>query len=142
VSEFYPEFATWFDRKVCSGVETGSRKVFACLNQDIFLGIAIAKRSNQERKLSTLWVSPHARTQRIALQLANSAFLWMETKRPTFTVPEERIGEFRGLLRTWHFTQVMTAKDLYRKEKLEYVFNSSCTPQRPLEHSLDSTSKF
>jgi hypothetical protein len=72
-----------------------------------------------------LWVSPQVRDHGIAAELADDAFAWLGTAKPLFTVPEECLAEFRGLLRSWSFSAPVTYRDLYRTSRIEYVFNGS-----------------
>lgn len=118
----YPGFRNWFYSKVAiaSGDE---RAIFVTRARDRILGIGIAKRSLTERKLCTLWTAPTTRDSGIATAIADQAFDWLETSHPLFTVPEERIAEFRGLLRRWHFTRTNAVVSYYRPNKIEYVFN-------------------
>lgn len=119
----YPGFDDWFSGKVASGLRSGERLILTSMVDGVLAGVAICKRTEAERKLSTLWVAPGARRQSIAATLASEAFAWLGTDRPLFTVPEERLPDFRGLLRCWSFSEPVAYCDLYRPDKVEYVFN-------------------
>jgi hypothetical protein len=118
----YPGFRKWFYGTVAkaSGDE---RAIFVTKARNQILGIGIAKRSMTERKLCTLWTAPATRDIGIASAIADSAFDWLGTSHPLFTIPEERIVEFRGLLKRWQFTQTNDVVGYYRPNKIEYVFN-------------------
>jgi hypothetical protein len=122
VHGMYPGFREWLFGKVVAA-PTGERAIFLETSGPRIVGIAIAKRSISERKLCTLWVRHDARVGGVASSLANAAFDWLGTNRPLFSVPEERISEFRGLLRTWEFAEPQALSGYYRPNKIEFVFN-------------------
>lgn len=123
VAELYPDFRGWFFGKVVPGLRNGERWIVPCIIESNLAGIAICKRTTNERKLSTLWVRSDARDRGIARELACSAFSWLGTSQPLFTVPEERAAEFDGLVRAWSFQKAIACCGLYRSGRVEYVFN-------------------
>lgn len=123
VTQLYPGFEDWFLSKVVPGMRGGERRIIAYFLGSMLAGIAICKRTEAEKKLCTLWVSPRARGRGIAIELAGEAFDWLGTTKPLFTVPEERIAEFSGLLNSWSFSEPVAYRDLYRPKRIEYVFN-------------------
>jgi hypothetical protein len=122
VHGMYPGFKEWLFGKVVAA-SSGERAIFIETSGPSVLGIAIAKRSMLERKLCTLWVQHDARGGGVASSLANAAFDWLGTSRPLFSVPEERLSEFRSLLRSWEFVQSQALSGYYRPNKTEFVFN-------------------
>jgi hypothetical protein len=124
----YPRFREWFFEKGTISSRTQQRAVFVKKLGPKIVGVAIAKRCASERKLCTLWVSKDVRNLGIAAALADSAFDWLETSHPLFTIPEERLPEFQGLLRSWRFPKGQALKGYYRDNKIEYVFNGALTP--------------
>jgi hypothetical protein len=125
----YPGFRNWFFEKGTITSRTQQRAIFVRKVATRIVGVAIAKRSVSERKLCTLWVADDARGSGVASNLADSAFDWLETSHPLFTIPEEHISEFRGLLRGWQFSDGQALKGYYRENKIEYVFNGALKPQ-------------
>src|SRR5690606_5518850 len=103
VGALYPGFREWFWGKVVPGIATGERFCTGAIVNERLVGIAIGKRTTAESKLCTLWTSPEVRGNRVATRLARDAFQRLETDRPLFTVQEERIAEFDGLLQGWKF---------------------------------------
>ena len=126
LESIYPDFRTWFFGKVLTEAPHRRRMFLHWHNQNL-VGVAIAKRSITERKLCTLWVDDAFRASGVAGALSNQAFEWLGTERPLFTVPEEKIGEFHGLLNRWDFSQVQSIANIYRSGKREYVFNGRLT---------------
>lgn len=119
----YPNFREWYFGKVCRSSVNEERATFVKLRNERIVGIGIAKRSSTERKLCTLWVSPNVRDEGIGACIADRAFEWLGTRHPLFTVPEERLAEFRSLLRNWNFHETQKLGGYYRDCKAEHVFN-------------------
>lgn len=123
VAGLYPDFQGWFYGKVVAGLRIGERCIIPWTIDGRLAGIAICKRTPMERKLCTLWVSPNVRARGVAGKLARDAFAWMGDSKPLFTVPEERSGEFSGLVEAWSFPKATAYDGLYRTGRIEYVFN-------------------
>jgi hypothetical protein len=123
----YPGIGGWFHAKVIPGLRNGSRKIFSRTSpvNKTPLAIAIAKRTPEERKLCTLWVTPEARNLGLAAICAEEAFSWLGTKKPLFTVPDLRIEAFKTLLNRWGFEQTQAVDGVYRWNSREYVFNGA-----------------
>ena len=117
----YPGFRDWFFEKVASAPT--ERRVFIEESNSRIIGVAIAKRMESERKLCTLWTDPIARNSGVASKLASRAFDWLQTSHPLFTVPQERMPEFRALLAQWGFGAPRSMVGYYRENRTEYVFN-------------------
>jgi GNAT superfamily N-acetyltransferase len=123
----YPDFRAWYFGKVIPGIIRGDRCVLTSAYKERLVGLAIAKRGD-EKKLCTLWVDSDARRLGIASDLADRAFDWIGTDHPLFTVPEEHLQKFGGLLSRWEFTQTAKIFGYYRAGKVEYVFNGKLEP--------------
>jgi GNAT superfamily N-acetyltransferase len=119
----YPDFNVWFYDKIARRHESEERAVFIRHMHGRIAAVAIAKRSDAERKLCTLWVDPLRRGSGIAADLGERAFEWLGTRKPLFTIPEERMAEFRGLLNRWNFQKSQKLIGFYRAGKAEFVFN-------------------
>jgi hypothetical protein len=125
----YPGFRPWFYGSAVAGVETGERKMFVAFARDWEIGgVVIAKRSSVERKLCTVWVRPELRNSGVAAELATDALDWLGTEKPLFTVTEDRVSQFGGLLRAWGFGQPQRIANAYRDSAAELVFNGSLKP--------------
>jgi hypothetical protein len=123
----YPGFRSWYFGKVVPGIITGHRCVLTRRHAGRLVGLAIAKRG-EENKLCTLWVDPRLRGLGIANGLADEVFDWMGSHHPLFTVPEEHLCNFSGLLNRWAFVQTQIISSYYRPGKQEFVFNGTLEP--------------
>lgn len=126
VEEIYPGFRHWYFNKAIAA-SVNERAIFIATQSNQIFGVAIAKRSDTEKKLCTIWVKGEVRRSRVAFELGSRAFDWLGTDKPLFTVPEELIADFRGLLRRWDFNRFRIVSDYYRPGKKEYVFNGQLT---------------
>lgn len=122
LSVFYPSFHHWYWKKVVPGAYCGSRRLFAFKEDDKF-GVVIAKRTDRERKLCTVWVDKNLSGRGIATQLVNGAVAWLECDKPLITVSEERLAELRPLLTHFNFVLHDIKESYYRDGRYEYVFN-------------------
>lgn len=129
VPDFYPGFQAWFFGKVVPGLGKQRRMILAERHGRV-AGLAICKRSDTERKLCTLWVHDGLRGRGIAGELAREAFDWLGTERPLFTVPDEHLAKFRGLVRAWRFPKPVAYRGLYRDARAEHVFNGPVVADR------------
>ena len=118
----YPGFASWYWKKVVPGLSDGSRKILTSTAGGALSGIVIAKSQN-EKKICTVWVPREFRGRSIARNLMQDALDWLGTTKPLFTVPDERMQEFAGLVRELGFEYRSTESDYYGIGRLEHVFN-------------------
>lgn len=127
LASVYPGFRSWFFDLVVPGLADGSRRIFERVGPNGLEGLVIAKRTT-ERKLCTVWTADHARGRGIAAELIVDASEWLGTDKPLLTVPEERLPEFRSLLRRLDYSEVEALKGWYRPGKTEHVFNEHLRP--------------
>jgi hypothetical protein len=127
LEQVYPGFGEWYWAKVVPGLRDGSRCIFVQQSNQIN-GIVIAKRSNDERKLCTVWVNRRLIGRGLGTTLMRRAMSWLGTTRPLITVPEERLAEFQPSFRRWEFSLDDVVDSLYRPGCLEYVYNGRLIP--------------
>ena len=85
LEEVYPDFALWFWTKCAPGIADGSRYIFTQNLGNTFAAV-IAKKSRQERKLCTVYISDGIRS-RVGTRLIIAAMRWLECEKPLLTVP-------------------------------------------------------
>ena len=74
----YPGFASWYWKKVVPGLSDGSRKILTSTAGGALSGIVIAKSQN-EKKICTVWVPREFRGRSIARNLMQDALDWLGT---------------------------------------------------------------
>jgi GNAT superfamily N-acetyltransferase len=126
----YPGFETWYWSKVEPGLALGSRRIFVQRSGSALLGVVIAKREREERKLCTVWTAASARRAGVASSLIAEAMDWLDVDRPLLTVPEERMPEFAGIVSMLHFERTQVLASYYRPGCAEHVFNGCLAPRQ------------
>lgn len=126
-SVFYPDIERWTNSKVVPGLLDGTRRIITKRRADTVVALVILKKDENERKICTLWVNPDDRKRGIGQQLISESFEWLDCKKPLFTVPEELLADFHGLLGRNGFDLRQIASSYYRLGKREYVYNGILT---------------
>lgn len=129
LSNDYPGFKEWYFNKVIPGLDIQEREILICIvneeNKYMLGGIAILKKTEEEKKICTLRVTPEYEKNGVGYALFDRAFEILDTIKPVFTVSEDRIEMFKRHLDKYNFVQTHCIKDIYSKGKCEYVFNGS-----------------
>jgi GNAT superfamily N-acetyltransferase len=128
----YPNFRIWLANVVVPGVQAGDRRFFIYDQADHF-GFVIAKRTADERKLCTVYVDPASRGRGIASDLMLDAMDWLGTERPVITISEDRLVDFRPLVKRLDFSLTQVAQSYYRENIREFIFNG----QLPIRRSFN-----
>lgn len=118
----YPGFRSWYWDKVVPGLGT-ERRLDVARREGRIVGITIAKRTVEERKLCSVWIVPSYRRTGLGVRMMFDAMAWLDTARPVATVSEDRIGEFGPLLRRMGFHEPKAVNGLYRPGVTEYVYH-------------------
>jgi GNAT superfamily N-acetyltransferase len=120
---FYPAFERWYWGTVVPGLADGTRLLETVIRDGELVGILIAKRNKEERKLCTLWVHRKFAGSGVGVRLIRAGCEWVGSSTPLATVPEERMSEFGDLLPRLGFELTQVVQSYYRDGKAEYVFN-------------------
>ncbi|WP_165773133.1 GNAT family N-acetyltransferase [Conservatibacter flavescens] len=124
----YPEIIEWY-QKVIKEIEKkpSSRDMFISLSNEnnsfVISGLMILKKTENEKKICTLRVKDNYQKKGIGSILMGMAFDFLETKKPLITVPEESVDNFSKIFNKFDFQEVEKISDLYRKNKIEYIYN-------------------
>ncbi|RWY79146.1 hypothetical protein EHI46_00175 [Rhizobium leguminosarum] len=120
---YYPDFERWYWQSVVPGLLDGTRTIRAIRSRDRVLAVLIAKKTDEERKLCTLWVDEIYAGKGLGVRLINEGRQWVGSNTPLASVPEERMGELSGILGRMGFVVTEALESFYRPGKTEYVFN-------------------
>lgn len=123
LEETYPGFGRWYWEKVVPGLGDGTRMALQATCGGAVEAVMIAKRTTGERKLCTLWTSDRVRGEGVGASLLSEALGWLQDSSPLMTVPEERMPQFRRILRGQGFSLTGIVDSMYRPGAKEYVFN-------------------
>ncbi len=120
--QYYPDFKTWFYKKVVPDVNLKQRKIITEYRENRLVGVSIIKLFG-EKKLSTLKVFDTYQNRGVGLKLFKKSFEILETSKPFLTVSEEKLPEFEKIFKYYDFQLTSIHQDLYREGKKEYFFN-------------------
>ena len=58
----YPQFSEWYDSKILPNLNNDTRRMFLATNNGEFSGVLILKRTDEEKKVCTLFVNEKKQT--------------------------------------------------------------------------------
>ena len=123
LSQFYPDFPTWYSQKVENGLHTGQRIVLLKYVGKDLGGIAILKDTKDEKKLCCLRVLPAFEGSGIGIRLFAESMERLKTERPLLSVSEEQAPKFERVFRHFGFELARKYRHLYRQNRTEFSFN-------------------
>lgn len=126
----YPSHCDHYFSKYVPGIFDGEREIIACYIDNRIAAVAILKKDNSERKISTLYVKPEYRRRGIVTELLDRCFAWLGTTRPLFTIADYKLNQFAKIIKRngWEKTQILP-KSYYNDHSREYVFNGQLLKQ-------------
>lgn len=120
----YPDISYWYTNTVIPGLVLGNDVLLLAREGGRTIGLALGKRSAEERKLRCIRVIPEAQNRGVGLKLIERMFLELEDEQPHCTVAEEMLGQYsRAFVNRYGFRLNEVDRGRYRPGKLEYVFN-------------------
>lgn len=125
--KIYPNIEEWFQNKVKKELEEkkGSREILLVLNGNIhpIVGIAILKKSENEKKICTIRVHKKFLKRGIGSKLFEESIKFLEEPKPMITISEDTIDAFKPLLKKFNFKLFEEKMGLYVPGKKEYIYN-------------------
>lgn len=123
LDNYYPDFSHWYWNTLVPSTVTADSFVILAEDHGNLVGVALAKQGS-EPKLRCVRVLPELKGRGIALHLIDRALQQLNHSHPAVTVAEEMIHDYsRILVNRFDFLLSQVDKGLYRRGKLEYVFN-------------------
>lgn len=124
LQHLYPDFNYWFSNKCLPGIVIGSDKMIIAKHDEQIIGLAIGKISDNETKLRCVRVRPDYQQRGVGLHLVDKMLRELDCDKPIATVCEEMLHDFaRPFINRYHFDLTSVNKGMYRRGKLEYIFN-------------------
>lgn len=121
----YPGFEHWYINKCMPGVLVGDDVMIVAKDQGKLVGVALGKKREDETKLRCVRVLPQYQNRGAGLHLIDRMLKALDCDKPHCTVSEELLHQYsRAFVNRYHFDLTEVVKGLYRKQKLEYVFNA------------------
>lgn len=124
LEQLYPEFEYWYTNKAMPDILLGNTKLILAKDNGIVVGVGIGKKDEEETKLRCIRVAPEYKNKGIGIRLIERSLRLLDCDKPVCTVAEEMMHDFsRAFVNEFQFDLTRVEKGLYRRGKLEYVFN-------------------
>ena len=125
VSNTYPERAKWFKEKFLPGLMKKERMyIVAQDDDDTLAGCVLIKKTEEEKKICTLFVAPKFRRQGLGKQLIEQTLKELGD-HPLITVSGRNLPQLSNLLEQCGFHLSAAKKGVYNPEDTEYYFNDT-----------------
>ncbi|MBC8737426.1 GNAT family N-acetyltransferase [Paraburkholderia sp. UCT31] len=122
----YPDFEYWFINKCLPGIMVGTDELILARDREHVIGVALGKKSEGETKLRCVRVAPGRENSGVGIHLVEHMLKALDCDRPMCTVAEEHLHQFsRPFINHFGFSLTQVEKGMYRRGKLEYVFNAT-----------------
>jgi GNAT superfamily N-acetyltransferase len=129
LNESYPGFDEWFYKTVFPELSVcpEQREIIIIIStrdkKKILSGIAILKKTAEERKICTIRIHEQFRGMGIGTMLFEECFKFLETRLPIITISDKREADFIKHIKKFNFTKTQSLQDLYKPGSIEFVYN-------------------
>ena len=143
VREDYPKHREWFIEKQFPGVINGDERDILFVRDpedlDNIIGMACTKKTSEEKKLCTLFVSPDFRGKGIGSSLMEEALRILGTDKPLVTCPENLETTINPFIEKYKWELIDRISNAYGKGKDELCYNGSLnkTKDKPKKQRED-----
>ena len=101
IGEDYEHLCEWYWSKAVPWIFTNRMEFFLALDNEKVIGVLIAKKENEERKICTLFVSKEYSHCGVATHLIKDSFEFLETTTPVITFSEYKLHYFIPIMRKY-----------------------------------------
>lgn len=119
----YPNFESWLDEKVLTGLYDGTRSIIVEWRDDKIAGVAILKHDSVEKKLCCLIIMPDFQNKGIGIKLFKKVFSVLGTDKPLLSISEDKLPEFEKIFNYFGFEKTETYPNLYHPNTTEISYN-------------------
>ena len=116
----YPQFGKWYDSKILPNLNNDSRRIFLATNNGEFSGALILKKTNEEKKICTLFDNEKNRHKNLGLDFLRIASEELETYKLPITISDEAKSYFFNS-NSFNFQTKYVKENLYKKNMKEYI---------------------
>lgn len=128
--EWYPDILNWYFNIFVPEFIDGTRNILICHIDNKVAGIALLKNDFNEKKICTFRVKYDYRSNGIGKTLFKKCLEILDTDKPVFTIPAERLCYFSDILKYYSFRLEQVVQNYYRDNSKEYVFNGNLGLER------------
>jgi hypothetical protein len=125
LENYYPGFQYWYVNQCMPGILCGPDILLVAREHDQIIGVALGKKRDGETKLRCVRVLPSSQNRGTGLHLIDRMLRELDDDKPHCTVSEEMLHLYsRAFINRYKFDLNQVDKGMYRRDKLEYVFNA------------------
>lgn len=133
LDNYYPDFEDWYYNKIIPNILQSNGTALALFEKNDIVGISIFK----ENKLQALRIFENFQNTGKGIYLIDETLKQMNNEKPFCTVSEEMIHEYsRIFINRYNFNVDRVEKNMYRKGKLEYIFNNDNFSKSKTEYGV------
>lgn len=149
LKQTYPDIESWYMNTVISDMKKypGKRAIIVSISKNNISnlkyeisGIAILKKTKEEKKICTFRIDKKYQNNGIGKLLFEECFKFLETDKPLFTVPREKKEVFQKYIEKFNFEPSQSLSNYYAAGSAEYVYNG-CLPKINKKYQNDYISK-
>ena len=119
----YPNFESWLDEKVLTGLYDGTRSIIVEWRNGKIAGVAILKHDSKEKKLCCLIIMPDFQNKGIGIKLFKKVFSVLGTDKLLLSISEDKLPEFEKIFNYFGFVKTETYPKLYNPNSTEISYN-------------------
>lgn len=124
LDDYYPGFETWYREKIIPGLPSTDNVLLVAHDNDVIVGAALGKKAADETKIRCIRVTESHQNTGLGIRIIDQMISVLECENPVCTVSEELLHVYsRAFVNRYGFKLNQVDKGLYRKGKLEYIFN-------------------
>ncbi|WP_199848962.1 GNAT family N-acetyltransferase [Sphingomonas sp. STIS6.2] len=127
LSNDYPGIAQWFSQKVVPGARQGTRLLLPIERDGEVVGLGIAKKETDERKICTVRVASSHVGRGIGVRLFDGLLKWLDDDRPHLTVSATKLPQFERIFDYYGFNVTSANEGLYVPRMTELGYNEPMT---------------
>lgn len=123
LEKYYPNFNQWYWNKLVPDILLRNDMIIGMFKRNEFVGVSILK-NQDEKKIRAIRILPRFQKKGYGLFLIDKCLEVMKCDKPHATVAEELLHQYaRIFINRYDFNISKVEKGIYRKGKLEYIFN-------------------
>ena len=142
ICDDYPNYKKWyFTKQLPETINGENRNILFVRNPEDYneiIAMSCLKRTNDERKICTLYVSNKYRRLKIGTMVIEESMKWLGTTKPFITLVDYKLDMFRSIINkyNWELTEIVPG--LYNDKTSELCFNGILikSNEEPLEQQL------
>ena len=123
ITRDYPDHVDHYYSKYVPGIFDGEREIIACVADGKYVATAIMKKTDDEKKISTLYVTHEYQNRGIATELLEECFKWLGTTKPLVSIADYKLGQFEKIIEKYGWEQTEVLDGFYNNHSKEIVFN-------------------